>query len=166
MSISLLSSLSQPTSILDGLPEWAPDVQDVADLLVTRTRTDGGRLLDIFNQDTIPTADQVSRYITRGVSRIIGRLGSSVMPSTEIAAEANELATIYAGMRVELSFFSEQINTNRSPYLELKKLWDDGLVALKDRFDQETTTDPTGGALSNMGSFCFPPTEIGDGRLP
>lgn len=88
------------------------------------------------------------------------------MPSTEIAAEANELATIYAGMRVELSFFSEQINTNRSPYLELKKLWDDGLVALKDRFDQETTTDPTGGALSNMGSFCFPPTEIGDGRLP
>lgn len=148
------------------LPAWTPSLQAVADMVPNRTRTKGGHFLGVFSSDTDPTADLVSRYITHGVSRIAGRTGSTVMPNLALAGEANELAAIYAAMRIELGHYSEQITTNRSAYLELKKLWDAGLAAIGLKFDEQTTTDPTGGTLSNMGSFSFPPTEIGDGQLP
>lgn len=91
--------------------------------------------------------------------------------NTLLSSDATEMISIYAAMMVELSFFSEQINTNRSPYRELKDLFAEGMAALIEGLGGEgnSAVDDIGlddAPTANDPSYEFPPTSIGDGIMP
>jgi hypothetical protein len=57
------------------LPDWAPSVSDVADLLLFRTKTAGGAYVGDFTDATLPSAAQVQRLIEKATERVAGKLG-------------------------------------------------------------------------------------------
>jgi hypothetical protein len=131
----------------NGLP-WEPSVQDVADLLMSRVRTSGGQYVGTFDETTLPTGAQVQRLIEKATERVAGKLGTNL--SGEAAEDAANIAAIGAAMFVELSFFPEQIDSDRSPYSEYKELWDE--VMNPDETTSETTI-PQGSVSGPSWSF-------------
>lgn len=150
--------------------EMLPEVIDVADLLQSRTRsTVGGALLHTFTDKTEPTDERVYRHIDKAYDRVRARTGPITDP--DLIEEARQLVTLYAAMMVELTHYSEQINTDKSPYKELKKLYDEGMAALVESLGAEglsAVDDAPVATDTYSGSpyYDFPPTSIGDGIMP
>lgn len=119
----------EPTNPLQVTgPSYRPLVGDVAALIRTRTKPrDGQEYLGTFNENTTPTADQVESLISQAVGAVDGTVGPV---SDALEARAGNVAAIYAAMLVELSYFPEQIDTDRSPYEKLKELYDQALSGL------------------------------------
>lgn len=144
---------------------WAPEIQDVADLLMARTRTRGGALAREFNENTDPTGVDVAGLIAKATNDVAGVLGDSVPEA--FADKAKNLATIRAAMYLELGWYPEQITTNRSPYREFKDLYEKGLLKLEEEIEQAAGTDGVeAGITAGMPSYAFPPSSIGDGIMP
>jgi hypothetical protein len=121
----------------DELP-FRPEVQDVADLLRARTKDEDSTELGEFTDATRPTADGVERLITRALAEVIARLGGLPEAPSPFTLEepfwlaARTLVGLYAAMLVELSYFPEQVRTDRSAYPEYERLFNDGLEQLAD----------------------------------
>lgn len=115
----------------DGTPHteypWLPTVAEVALHVRARTRTRGGQQVGTFTVDTIPTDLEVRNLIVQAAERIFGRLGN--VPAN-LTATASSAAAVLAAMLIELSYFPEQINSDRSSYRELKKLFDEDMKTL------------------------------------
>jgi hypothetical protein len=147
-------------------PDYAlPSVRDIGQKLLSRTRTRGGLTIGTFNDNTAPlTAEVVQGYIEVARDEVYGKIGDQTEP--HIVHSAREAVALYAAMQIELGIFSEQVTTNRSPYGELKKLWDAKWLELEDLVGEGLPEDDDPNTPSRMGSYAFPPTEIGDGVLP
>jgi hypothetical protein len=121
----------------DELP-FRPTVQDVADLLRARTKDEDSTELGEFTDATRPTADGVDRLITRALAEVVARLGELPEAPQPFTLEepfwlaARTLVALYAAMLVELSYFPEQVRTDRSAYPEYERLFTDGLEQLSD----------------------------------
>jgi hypothetical protein len=151
-----------------------PSPKDIAQRIPSRTRTRGGQLAFDFNDLTEPiTAAVVEQMIVGATNKVYGKLekGTDVSQDEDTLGELRELIVLDTIMQIELGFFSEQISTNRSPYRELKKEYDDELTNLLDRlYPGRDTGTASGGyvppAPSTAANYAFPPTSIGDGILP
>ena len=142
-----------------------PNTQAVANLLTTRTRTVGGEVIGDFSAATTPTKAQVESRIAEAYNFVIGRFGDIDDPF--LSAKATHLIAIYSAMMVELSYYPEQINNDRSPYRELKKLFDDGMDELYETlFPEADDGGPTGPGFAMTPDYGFPATSIGDGIMP
>lgn len=106
------------------LPNWTPTVKQIAGRLMARTRMPNGEVGN-FNDETIPTAEQVNEVIAQAVSLMRPRLGP--VPDA-LVDQAQALAAIRVSYMVELGFFPEQVETNISPYRTL-------LVEYKDELE-------------------------------
>jgi len=105
---------------------WQPTVSDVAALLRARTKQIGtAQELGTFTAETRPTGQQVQTLIRKATGDLAMVIGDEV-PGV-IMREANETAALKAAMMVELSYFPEQVATNRSPYAQYKELYDDAV---------------------------------------
>lgn len=135
---------------------YTPGVGDVGALLTARTRDSNGREPGTFTATTRPTRDQVERLIEKSAQRVVVKLGDNT-PEQLWEQIANVIA-LAAAMRVELSFFPDQITAGRSPYNELKGLRDeefaDLLVALEAYGAESGVEDPHAPAL--LPEFAFP----------
>ena len=134
--------------------DWAPDVQDVADLLRART-VEGGTGIEAgtFTGNTRPTSAAVQGLVDRASGEVVSGLGRAV--PTKLESSARRVATLRAAMWVELSYFPEQIETGQSPYAEYKTLYTEGLTALQGELETETGVDSVTGG-SGMPVFGFP----------
>lgn len=115
----------------DGTPSteypWLPTVGEVALHVRARTRTRGGAQVGTFTAETAITSTEVQNLIVQAAERMGGKLGT--VPENLYDA-ASSTAAIMAAMFLELSYFPEQINSDRSSYRELKKLLDEDLTSL------------------------------------
>ena len=128
---------SQPSdplhNVADEGSEYTPTVSQVAALLRARTKDNVGNELGEFTANTRPTANEVAKLIEAARHDVITLVGEDFDPTLWPQARN---ATLYrAAMFVELSYYPEQINTERSPYIQMKELYESALA----RFEQEET---------------------------
>lgn len=124
----------------------APTNSDVAALLRSRTKDLNGNELDAFTADTRPTDVQVDQLIAMAVTEVTGQVGTSAWGPCGPAATS--LIAVRAAMWVELSYFPEQVRSDRSVYAELAAQWTEGLAALLACVQGNAPAD---GADSNIG---------------
>jgi hypothetical protein len=105
-----------------------PSVDDVAALLRARTKDTEGREVGTFTDETRPTADQVETHIDAALGLVSVRLPLTVGDIYQSAVRS--LVAYRAALRIEKSYFPEQIRSDRSPYQELREEYLDDLNAL------------------------------------
>lgn len=107
---------------------WLPTADDVAALLRARTKDSTGRELGTWSDDTRPSTTEVESIIVLASRQTIGTTYDGGPCDALVAA-----ATCYrAACIVELSYFPEQVRSDRSPYDELKQLLDETIVSLRE----------------------------------
>jgi hypothetical protein len=122
---------------------WAPTPDEVARLLRARTKDSSGAELGEWTTDTRPTLEEVEGLIDQAVELMAARVGDDELPDP-CAGGAHRLAGLLAAMLVELSYFPEQVNSDRSAYTEYKRLYDDGMNALAECIAQGGDSGKTG----------------------
>jgi hypothetical protein len=106
-----------------------PTLLDVAALLRARTKDSAGYEGGTFNDDTRPTSAQVLTLIDQAVADVKAWLGPT--PPAEIADAAKVAAALDTACLIELSYYPEQVQSNRSAYPEYKQLLDDKVSQLQ-----------------------------------
>lgn len=107
------------------LPAWTPSIGDVAEHIPLRTKLGNGTIVGTFTDATKPaTADAVTRLIIKAVKRVRPMFDDPISDPKQ-AETARDLAALWAAMLVELGLFSDQIESEQSPYRQLKEMWDD-----------------------------------------
>lgn len=103
-----------PTSDDTG-SDTTPRVEHVARLLRTRTREDGGgRELGMFTDNTTPTRGAVQDLITEAGGIVDGELGDLDDDSPHLGKRRRAI-TLLAAVLIEDTYFSEQVEADRSP---------------------------------------------------
>jgi hypothetical protein len=125
--------------------DWLPTPTDVAALLRARTKDDTGRELGDWSDATRPTAQEVDVLIAQAASFVAASVGGVPDRCSDAAAQATLLR---AAMLVELSYFPEQVRSDRSPYPELKELSD---LALQGAMTCVTSGGESGGGAGGEG---------------
>ena len=125
-----------------------PTVEDVAALLRARTQDNNDVEIGTFNDDTRPTGDEVQKMIDMAADLIYGATGDlTALPCSgaeNIREAANRFWALMSAMLVELSYFPEQVEDNRSPYEHYKELFDSLFGNLKDAIAACWEGDDTG----------------------
>lgn len=115
-----------PVVTIDPLP--FPTATDVAALLRARTKDLTGQEIGTFDTNTRPTGDEVDVLIQLAYAEVTNQSG--VRLAAPCAGGATALITIRAAMWVELSYFPEQVRSDRSVYQELADQYTAGLPRL------------------------------------
>lgn len=102
----------------------------VAAILRTRTKDDDGNESGVFSADTRPTLAQVEEILAEAKRVVVSAIGTDEPCEQDLADTAATLAHQRAVLMIELSYFPEQINTNRSPYDQIKSLYDQDIKSL------------------------------------
>lgn len=150
-------SPSEPVYHAAGWSAYLPTVTDVAELIPSRAKGEFGRLAT-FTADTQPTADQVEKTIWRAAGKVASRLGHHVPAA--LLDSAREVVALRAAMFVELTYFGDQIRSDKGPYAELKELYTEALADYwQDKKNLGTdleagTVDDLSGA--GLPSYVFP----------
>jgi len=113
----------------EPVPVERPTVEDVAALLRARTKDTDGHELGTFNDATRPTDAEVLDLIELAYGDVTTQTGADLEERT--AAAATSMIALRAAMFVELSYFPEQVRQDRSAYEEYKRLYDEGMLALR-----------------------------------
>lgn len=163
--VDATDSTSAPSEPVLNSPNYdLPTVRDVGMRLHMRTITAQQQYLGTFTDDTLPTGEQVEAYLRAAHNEVYGRVGAQTDPVK--IRKANETIIIYASMLIELSHFADQIRQGRSPYEELKKLFDANISSLLGLTEDGGPTTPPDETGYKQPSYGFPGTSIGDGVMP
>lgn len=107
-----------------------PSVEDVAALLRARTKDAEGREVGTFNDETRPNAEQVELHIDAALGLVSLRIPLTVPEQWQPAVAT--LVAYRAALRIEKSYFPEQVRTDRSAYDQLREEYLDDLRALEE----------------------------------
>lgn len=148
--------------------EYTPTVEEVAALLRARTKTRGGSEAGTFNPEaatdaekTRPTEEQVDKLRDLALDKVSGVIGADI--DADFHSMAKQTTALRTAMLIELSYFPEQVATQRSPYVQLKEMFDDcwsDLLSLMG-IGQDSDGDPValGAGYPSYGGF--PLTALG-----
>lgn len=114
---------------------YSPTVADVASVLRARTKDIHGNEFSEFNEETRPSDTEVEKMIGMAASHLISRYGPDVPQSHHTSV--NFVTSLLAAKLIELSYFPEQINTERSPYIQLNALYMEMLEQLDESLAEE-----------------------------
>jgi hypothetical protein len=120
-------AVSEPNAVV----EWKPSVDQVAAILRARTQDDQMQEVGTFTDATRPTDVQVQELIESASAAFAAEAGAAPCTDALALASAGHIA-LTAALLVELSYFPEQVASSRSPFDQLKELWDaqhEGIVA-------------------------------------
>lgn len=136
----IVSSTWEPVTATD----ITPTLDEVGALIKARTRDDDGNELGTFTDDTRPTGDEVTDFVTFAVSEVTLRIPASGDLPDALIAYARRLVAIRAAMSVELSFDPDRTGDDTA-YARLKEWYDTGMAGLMAFADTERVDDtPTG----------------------
>lgn len=107
---------------------WLPTSSDVAAILRARTKDSHGVEQGDWTSDTRPTGPEVDVLIAQAADFVAAAVGG--VPD-RCASAASAATLLRAAMLVELSYFPEQVRSDRSPYPELKELYDTALESAR-----------------------------------
>ena len=153
------NAMQQPVAPVHNVPDetaaYLPLVSDVGALLRTRTKDTLGHELGTFTANTRPTYEQAKRLIDQAADEITSDLDTDI-PEGAWRYVKNAI-TIVAAMKIELSFFSDQVNNNRSVYPQLAQSLADVMLKVEKAVIRETE-EAERGEFSNAvkPSYSFP----------
>lgn len=127
---------------------YLPTTADVAALLRARTKDINGAELGVFDSTTRPTVGEVEAAIDMAAAEVTGRVGTQIADRWLDAMRA--LIAIRAAMWVELSYFPEQIRSDRSVYQELSTQFEQGIASLQAALSDNV---PAGAGSQRFGSL-------------
>lgn len=150
-----------------AVDDFTPTVADVGAILRARTKDSNGNELGTFNEETRPTDTEVTALIAHGVRRVIAKVGSEICEgdgteaakerTTELYEDAKDLAAVATAMRVERSYFPEQIGTERSPYNALLEEYKESATELVTAVADHCPGAEAESGMNQMPSYGFPP---------
>jgi hypothetical protein len=129
---------------------WSPTPEDVALILRARTKDDHGVELGLWSDATRPTYEEVVLVIEVASTFVVASVGAV---ADRCSGAARNAALLHAACLVELSYFPEQIRSDRSPYEELRALAD---TAVADLRACAGTGDDGGGGGEGFGYHSLP----------
>jgi hypothetical protein len=147
---------------------YPPTVDEVGALLRARTQDSDDDEIGTFDDTTRPTGEEVENIIKQATSIVLGRTGSMDTPpmscdlAPDLRTNAQTAICMLAVMLVELSYFPEQVRSDRSAFEYYRDLWNDTMTALIDAAAEcrggEVVPDNTGeNGKSQYGpSWAFP----------
>jgi len=155
------NNIVETVPMFNGEPiEWTPTLQDVGHVVLSRTRDDAGNILGTFTDKTQPTDDQCRVLIEKAIDDIIPLIGTDI--PEELIGEAQNIASIRTAMYIELTYYANEVATNRSVYPELKALFDEKVAALAKAITAVEAggdiTDATAGA-GGEPAYAYPPDD-------
>jgi len=152
-------SKTPPVQNLQAVRAYRPLVSDVAGWLRTRTVDTNAQEQGTFTAATRPTYEQADRVIDGAMEKLEAKFGPNMQ--AELVGSAKNVVALRAAMMIELSFFADQIRADRSPYQELKALYEEALTdwqterrSLGPDGAPDTPDDTSGNALPRA---IFPP---------
>jgi len=140
---------------------YLPSVRDVALKILSRTRDSKGNQLGTFTDDTVPTATDCAAIIGQAALDVSKVLGTNI--PEELQDDVGNLIALKAACQVEMSYYSEQVNTGRSIYPQLDKEYETELPLISKQIQQvlsggDGTTGPVMSGPSLAASWGgFPP---------
>lgn len=142
--------------------DYTPTVSQVAKLIMSRTRNSNGQLLGTFTADTEPTDTDVDALIATAQAEVEDVVGNNI--PEELWDDVSTPIAYLAAANVELSFFSEQVNTGRSIYPQLMDRYKESLADVKAQLTamEESGSDEPTNQTANRASWAFP---AADGRV-
>jgi len=112
----------------EPVPWPLPEPADVAALLRARTKDSDGHELGQWTDATRPTETQVEELIAMAYGDVSTQTGAYL--DDRLAVEAQAMVALRAAMFVELSYFPEQVRSDRSAYPEYERMYAAGMLAL------------------------------------
>jgi hypothetical protein len=102
------------------ITDWKPSLADVGALLRARTVDKFGNELGTWTVDTRPTADEAQAMIDQAAGETIAEHGDPDVPTdsdpTQMYAILKSETAYTAALKIELTYFPEQVAAGRSPY--------------------------------------------------
>lgn len=144
---------------------FVPTLAQIGRVILSRTKGEFGALRGTFASDTTPNnidASGCARDAARDMVPMIGE----VIP-VALIENAQRVCAIRAAMNIELSFYSDQVNTGRSVYPQLEKDLETQLCALQLAITLAVDGDGTvvNAAPSTEPEYYFPPPTTFDSQL-
>lgn len=127
----------------------------------TRTKNRLGNELGEFTEETKPTLEAAEKILETATSKVVGKIGTAEPCSDELAGDAAACIHLLAAMMIELTYFPEQVDSNRSPYEKYKELYDEDLATLTEAVAEQCGT---GTGEADDGSI-LPLWNYGNGPL-
>jgi hypothetical protein len=123
----LLVTVGPPTIVVGSGP--IPSMAELGSFMRARTKTSGGAEAGVFNADTRPTDAQAATALAGAAVEVYVCTGSDFSGlSAELRARVEEMvrrAVMYrAAMDIELGYWPEQTNTDRSPFQNYKEMYE------------------------------------------
>ena len=150
--------LTDPVQNIPGSDiNFRPTITEVARKIMSRTRDRYGNLVGTFTQNTQPTDTQAAGIITGVLTEIADYIGDEVPEA--FRDDAANVAAIRAAMQIELDFYSDQVNTGRSIYPQLKEQYEEALLALTKAMSSDDPNTPgvdPSSVTATGASFGFP----------
>lgn len=153
--------MTQPPS-----PIWdLPTVDDIGAMLRARTQDNDDQELGTFTADTRPTDEEVERLIGQAATVVYnstGDLSGLTCANADMIREgAKYLISVLACCLVELSYFPEQVRSNRSAFQEYYDIFTNettGMPQLVQAVDEcrGGEVEPGGGDSAGRASWDFP----------
>lgn len=122
---------------------WLATPEDIAAVLRARTKDDQGVELGLWTDATRPTLVEVQALIELAA----GQITSATGPGDPCSRLCRAAITYQTACLIELSYFPEQVRSDRSPYSELKDLLD----AAMESFDSCMTSGGSDGQAGGEG---------------
>lgn len=141
---------------MPGAADWAPTTSDVGALLRARTKDRSGNELGDFTANTRPTGVQVEALIEQATSDIDEALSVLGPIPENLYGLARRVAGLGTALGVELGYFPEQVGTGRSPYAQIKDMYDDRLKVLRSSIEAaggDVPGDATSGPPAPVWTF-------------
>jgi hypothetical protein len=143
--------------------DYVPSVDQVARKILSRTKDKFGNEVGTFDENTRPTDTQVANIIDDCMTEIADMIGDDI--PEDLWDDAAQVSSIRAAMWVELNYYSDQVNTGRSIYPQLKEEYD---AKIKELTSAVTRAIEGGGSVAESGPsgralYAFPsePPSIG-----
>jgi hypothetical protein len=122
-----------------AFPDDYPTLDDVGAILRARTQDDHDDELGTFTDDTRPTADEVNKLIAQAglpVYTATGRLDDlTCSMKDQVQESAKYWVAMLTAMLIELTYFPEQVRSDRSAYAFYKEMWDDEITGFSSLID-------------------------------
>jgi hypothetical protein len=128
-----------------------PTVEQVALLLRARTKDSAGNEVGTFDDDTRPTGDQVEEQIDVALALVGVRFPPSSTMTVEQVGAFQALVAYRAALRIEKSYFPEQVRSDRSAYPQLREEYLDDLQAFT-----EAMSAGAGGEIASYDMASMP----------
>lgn len=106
----------------------------------TRTKNRLGNELGVFTTETKPTLVEAEKILNSATKKVVATIGSSTPCTDELADDATACIHLRAAMMIELTYFPEQVESNRSPYEKYKELYDEDLKVLVENMAEQCGT--------------------------